>query len=219
MDSSQQLQESQQLQQQYTRVGIDVIGPMKDLIISVMNSLDTTFKIINETYRIVYFDTDETKLTSSNLDSDDEEFESDDDADEEADLQIQASCNLYTFDGKNRQSVDEIKRIVQHLNETQSQQNDNQAVPVIPTFFVVVNIGVGPSFVSEIKSAAGTTQFIEWIVNDQASKEVFKVSTNLLSHHKKQIELTHACTVGDVNYLDQIILSGVSTVSYLFYLF
>ncbi|KAN0024719.1 hypothetical protein ACTFIV_009128 [Dictyostelium citrinum] len=210
MDSSQQLQESQQ-QQQYTRVGIDVIGPMKDLIISVMNGLDTTFKIINETYRVVYFDTDETKLTSSNLDSDDEEFESDDDADEEADLQIQASCNLYTFDGKNRQSVDEIKRIAQHLNETQSQQNDTQAVPLIPSFFVVVNIGVGPSFVSEIKSAAGSTQFIEWIVNDQASKEVFKVSTNLLSHHKKQIELTHACTVGDVNYLDQIILSGVST--------
>ncbi|EGC33244.1 hypothetical protein DICPUDRAFT_49056 [Dictyostelium purpureum] len=195
------------------QIGVDVNGAMKELVIQVMNSIDTTFTIISDSFRVVYLDPDDSGL--SPLDDNEDEMGSDnedtDDDEEQQEIQVQAECNLYTFDAKNKQSVEDLKRVVSTVQlQQQQQQQQNLDTPIIPSFIVVVNVGPGISYCEDFKKASGGLQFIEWTSNDNG-REVLKVSCNLLSHHKKQIELTKACTTGDVNLLDEIILSGVST--------
>ncbi|EFA77775.1 leucine-rich repeat-containing protein [Heterostelium album PN500] len=196
-------------------ITVDVIGAEKEMLINNLNSISRVIKIIQSQYKILFNDPDsgDSKMMAGTTDSDDDlgdDLEAEDDnLDPPA---PEAICNIYCFDTKHRQSLDDLRKVVANLTNnnplTSSQiQSDNSNQ--IPSIIVGLNVGPGVSYVKDLRLVQAKWPFIEWKSSDSAL-EVFEHVVEAVSRLKKQIALNDSLKKGDVDALDLVILSKVS---------
>ncbi|GAM17642.1 hypothetical protein SAMD00019534_008170 [Acytostelium subglobosum LB1] len=214
-NASMNMSASQTAQPVYEPIYVDVIGAEKERVIIQLNGISAPLTIIRECtpYRIIFNDTDsaDSKMMSGNTDDDDDLG---DDKDEELDMPDatpqQAICNIYVFDTKHKQCIDDFKKLLGNLSLTLNASGQSQPQQLlIPTIFVGMNIGPALSYIKDLKMIQNKWPFIEWKDNDGANI-VYNSVVEAVSRIKKQLALTDACTRGDVDALDLVIRSDVS---------
>eukprot|EP01133_Synstelium_polycarpum_P015754 gene15754-18720_t len=193
------------------------IPSLKDSIMTILQEPNVVQMLDSQYYKklfeVIFNDPDnDTKMLMSNPDSDDDLGDDQSDHEDETELTPEAQCNLYIFDSKNRQSIDDLKKIITNLTPalTSSQvggQVDQSSL--IPSIMVGLNVGPGVSYIKDLKLAQNKCPFVEW-KNNESAHDVFAVVSEAVARFKKQLALNEACTKGDVDALDLVILSRVS---------